>query len=36
VLLVQLPEGRHHVEVLKKGYEPFSGDFDVRRARRRP
>jgi hypothetical protein len=31
VLLVQLPEGTHRVEVRKKGYEPFSGDFEVRR-----
>lgn len=31
VLLVQLPEGTHRVEVEKKGYETFAGEFSVRR-----
>jgi hypothetical protein len=30
VLLVQLPEGPHRVQIEKKGYEPFSGEFDLR------
>ena len=36
VLLVQLGEGTHRVEVQKKGYEPFSGDFEVRRGETTP
>ncbi len=31
VLLVQLAEGPHRVEVQKQGYEPFSDEFEVRR-----
>jgi hypothetical protein len=31
-LVVQLPEGRHHVEVRKDGFENFSGDIDIHRA----
>ena len=30
-LIVQLSEGRHHVEIRKDGYQPFSTDIDVRR-----
>jgi len=36
VLLVQLPDGTHRVEVQKKGYAPFSGDFEVRRGETTP
>jgi hypothetical protein len=31
VLLVQLPEGKHQIEVRRKGYEPYSTDVEVRR-----
>lgn len=30
-LVVQLPEGRHHVEVRKSGFESFAGDVDINR-----
>jgi hypothetical protein len=30
-LVVQLPEGRHHVEVRKSGFESFAGDIDINR-----
>jgi hypothetical protein len=30
-LVVQLPEGRHHVEVRKSGFENFAGDIDINR-----
>jgi hypothetical protein len=30
-LIVQLSEGRHHVEVKKDGFEQYSGDVQVRR-----
>jgi hypothetical protein len=30
-LVVQLTEGRHHLEVRKEGYEPFTSDIEVRR-----
>jgi uncharacterized membrane protein len=30
-LVVQLAEGRHHVDVKKDGFEQYSGDVQVRR-----
>ena len=35
-LIVQLSEGRHHVEIRKRGYEPFATDVDVQRSRTLP
>jgi hypothetical protein len=35
-LVVQLPEGRHHVEVHKSGFENFATDVDVDRGRTVP
>ncbi len=35
-LIVQLSEGRHHVEIRKDGYQPFSTDIDVRRGQTVP
>jgi hypothetical protein len=29
-LVVQLPSGRHHVEIRKDGFETYSSDLDVR------
>jgi len=30
-LVVQVTEGRHRIEVRKDGYQPFTGEVDVRR-----
>jgi len=35
-LVVELAEGRHHVDVRKDGYEPFSTDLQVRRGETTP
>ena len=35
-LVVQLPEGRHHVEVRKSGFESFTTDVDVNRGQTVP
>ncbi len=29
-LLVQVTDGRHHIEVRKEGYQPFTTEVDVR------
>jgi hypothetical protein len=35
-LLVQIAEGRHHVEIQKNGYKAYSGDVEVRRGETAP
>jgi hypothetical protein len=35
-LLVQVPEGRHHVEIQKSGYRPFSTDITVQHGETAP
>jgi len=35
-LIVQLPEGRHHVDVKKSGFETYASDVEVRRGETLP